>query len=209
MALINNNYVFVTDESMTKDIESTSYAVEKGIDLTDHIHRKPIEISITGMIGNHNGVKAYEIINNLTKLQKSGSLVRYLGRNEASNMQIQSFETSHPNSVWGGCEFSMTLKEVRIAKAAYAPPKTTATKKKSVGTKQVSNGTNKKIYHTVKKGNTVWALVTKNYKNLEPKYSKIMDKCNWVMKQNPNAFSRKGDFGTLKIGAKLYVGYRK
>lgn len=208
MALINNNYVFVKEESVTRDTESTSHAVEKGIDITDHIRRKPVEISISGSIVSHNGKKAYDILTNILNLQKNGSLISYVGRNAINNMQIQSFNTSHPNSVWGGCEFDMVLKEVRIAKSAYKPPAKKA-KKKSAGTQQPSKGKNTNIYHTVKKGDTVWALVTKTYKSLEPKYSKPMDKCNWVMKQNPKAFSRKNDFGTLQIGKKILVGYRK
>lgn len=207
MALINNNYVFVKDESVTRDTESTSHPVEKGIDITDHIHRKPIEISLTGSIGNHNGKKAYDIINNLKNLQNSGSLIKYVGRNSAGNMQIQSFNTSHPNTVWGGCEFDMVLKEVRIAQPAYKAKTLKSSKK--VGTQQVSKGENKNVYHTVKKGDTIWKLVTKTYKSLDPKYSKTMDKCNWVMKQNPKAFSRKGDFGTLQIGKKILIGVRK
>ena len=211
MALINNNYVFVKEESVTRETESSSYAVEKGVDLTDHVHRKPVEISISGSIGNHNGVKASDIISNLYNLQKSGSLVDYVGRNAQGGMQIQSFNTSHPNTVWGGCEFDMVLREVRIAQPAYKTPKESNTKKtvKKAGTQQVSKGENKNIYHTVKKGDSVWVLVTKTYKSLEPKYSKPMDKCNWVMKQNPKAFSRKNDFGTLQIGKKILVGYRK
>lgn len=209
MALINNNYVFVKDESVSRGVDSTSYAVEKGIDLTDHVHRKPIELSISGSIVNHNMVEAYTIVNNLTKLYESGSLVTYVGRNELKNMQIQSFDTSHPNTVWGGCEFDMTLKEVRIAKPAYTAPKPAAEKPKSTGTKQVEKGDTKNVYHTVKKGDTLWKLVTTTYKDLEPKYSKVMDKCKWIMDNSPDAFSRKGDYGTMQIGGKLLVGYRK
>lgn len=204
MALLNNNYIFVIDESLSNDTESTSHPVEKGIDLTDHVQRKPYSLSISGRIVDHNGIKASEILANIKELQKSGSLITYQGRNYLRSMQIQSFNTSHPYTNWGGCDFDMTLKEIRIAQPAY-----TATKKKNGGTQQVSKGENKNVYHTVKKGDCIWNLVTKQYKSLEPKYSKIMDKCNWVMNQNPNAFSRKGDFRTLQIGKKILIGYRK
>lgn len=213
MALINNNLVFVEDENVTRETESSSHPVEKGVPLTDHVKRKPVEISIKGKIGNttgHNGKKASDIINNIINLQNSGSLIKYVGRNAAGNMQIQSFNTSHPNTVWGGCEFDMVLKEVRIAQPAYKPPAVKKTaEKKSAGTQQVSNGDSKNVYHTVKKGDTIWKLVTKTYKSLDPKYSKTMDKCNWVMSKNPSAFSRKGDFGTLKVGAKILIGVKK
>lgn len=207
MALINNNYVFVEEENVVYDAESTSHPVEKGIAFTDHVQRKPVEVSITGKIVNHGNVKASDTLTKIKELQKSGSLITYVGRTKISNLQIQSFNTNYTNANWGGCDFDMTLKEVRIAKTAYTPVKKTTVKKK-VGTQQVSKGANTKVYYKVKKGDCVWNIVTKKYKTLKPVYSKTMDKCKWIMKQNPNAFSRKNDFGTLKIGAKLYVGYR-
>ena len=154
MALINNLYVFVADESVTNDVESTSHPVEKGIDFTDHIRRSPVELSISGKITDSNGMKASEILAKIKELQKSGSLITYVGRNSFVNMQIQGFSTSHPNTNWGGCDFAMSLKEVRIAKPAYTE------KKNSGGTQQVDKGENKNVYHTVKKGDCIWNLVT-------------------------------------------------
>ena len=204
MALINNLYVFVEKEEVSHEVESTSHPVEKGIELTDHIQRKAEEISISGKIITCDSGKASEILEKILQLQRTGSLITYVGRNLASNMQIQDFSTSHPNTNWGGCDFDMTLKEVRIAKPAY-----TAEKVNNAGTQQVDKGENKNVYYTVKKGDTIWGLVvTGAYKDLKPKYSKPMDKCNWVMQQNQSAFSRKGDFRTLQVGKKLLVGYR-
>lgn len=205
MALINNLYVFVESEDVDRGVESTSHPVEQGVDITDHIKKNPTQLSIQGKIVSRGGLKASDILDKITQLKNSGSLITYVGRNALSNMQIQSFSTSHPNTVWGGCEFSMTLKEVRIAKPAY----NASTNKNNGGTQQIDKGENKNVYHTVKKGDTIWTLVTKQYKSLEPKYSKVMDKCNYVMNQNPHAFSRKGDFRTLQIGKKILIGYRK
>lgn len=79
---------------------------------------------------------------------------------------------------------------------------TTSTKSKTnSGTQQTTTGKNKAVYHTVKKGDTVYNLVNKNYKSL----GKTVD---WVIKNNPNAFSKKGDPKTLKVGAKLLMGYK-
>ena len=71
MALINNNYVFVESESVNCDVESTSHPVEKGVELTDHIRRKPTTISISGKIGDVGNIKAYDILNNIKKLKNS------------------------------------------------------------------------------------------------------------------------------------------
>lgn len=212
MALLNNIWVFVESEDVTEDVESTSHPVEKGVNITDHVRRNPIEVTISGKIVKHGKVKSTEALKKIKELQKSGSLIKYVGRNTISNLQIQSFTRSAPHTNWGGYDFEMTLKEARIAKAAYVAPKktnNTKTNAKNKGTQKVSEGTNKKVYHTVKRGDTIWTLVTTKYKSLYPKYSNVMSKCNWVMKQNPKAFSRYGDFGTLQVGKKLYIGYRK
>lgn len=71
----------------------------------------------------------------------------------------------------------------------------------SNGTQQISNGSGTAVYHTVKQGQTVWGLVTNNYKELGKN-------CQWVIDNNPSAFSRKGDPTTLKINAKLLMGYK-
>lgn len=204
MATLNNLYVFVEDESLSHDVESTSHPVEKGVNITDHVQRKPVEISIKGKIVDAGNMKASQILSKIKDLQKNGSLITYSGRNYQTNLQIQSFSTSHPYTTWGGCEFDMSLMEVRIAKPAYTEKKST-----NGGTQQVDKGENKNVYHTVKKGDCIWNLVTKQYKTLEPKYSNTMSKCKWVMSKNESAFSRKGDFRTLQIGKKILIGYRK
>lgn len=204
MGLINNNYVLVQQEEVNYDSESTSHPVETGIELTDHVRRKPITLSLSGVIVKTGSKKSADIIANIKKLQKDGSLIKYVGRITLGNLQIQSFHTSYENTNWGGCSFDMELKEVRIAKSSYD-----AAKSKALSAKQTTQGSNSKVYHTVKKGDCIWSLViTGPYKNLKPSYSKPMDKCNWVMSQNQSAFSRRGDFRTLQIGKKIYVGYR-
>ena len=68
-------------------------------------------------------------------------------------------------------------------------------------TKQVTSGDNKAVYHTVKKGNTVWGLVNNNYKSLGKSVQ-------WVIDNNPKCFSKKGDPTTLIVGSKLLMGYK-
>lgn len=69
----------------------------------------------------------------------------------------------------------------------------------NAGTQQVTSGSGKAVYHKVKKGDTVWALVQKY---------KAGKSVSWVINNNPKAFSRKGDAKTLQIGRKLLMGYR-
>ena len=83
-------------------------------------------------------------------------------------------------------------------------PKTEVAPETNGGTQQISNGLKQRlsvasgeaIYHTVKKGETIWGLVTKTYKS----YGFTTVK---VVKDNPDAFSKPNDVTTLKVGAKL------
>lgn len=205
MSLLNNLYIFVEDESLSHDVESSSHPVEKGVDITDHIQRKPYELSLKGKIVDHDGMKAYEILSKLKELQTNGSFIDYAGRNALSNLQIQSFSTSHPYTNWRGCDFNMTLKEVRIAKPAFDESTIN-----NGGTQQVDEGEGEAVYHNVKQGDCAWNLYTKQYKNviLPNGERTTMDKCEWFMENNTNAFSRPNDFTTLQVGRKVIVGYK-
>lgn len=203
LALLNNIYVFVEDESVEYSGESTSHPVEKGIELTDHYKRSPIEISLSGKIVSNKKEKANDILDKLNKLKNQGSLIKYVGRISLGNMQIQNISVTSTYKNWGGYDVEISLKEIRVANSAYDAAKSAKL------AAQASQGDNSKVWHVVKKGDCVWSLViTGPYKNLKPSYSKPMDKCNWVMSQNQDAFSRRGDFRTLQIGRKIYVGYR-
>ena len=287
MALINIYYVHVIEENVTSGIESTTHPVEKGLDITDTIRKTPKEISLTGKIVKVGSIPANAIVVGLENLMQNGSLVKYIGRNSVVNMQIQSFNHSHPNTIAGGCDFDMTLRVVRIAQPSYkststksnnntnktsTTPKSTSIKTGDVviftggnvyvsstasqpaanrgkstckvtiintnkhpyhlissdggkvygwvdkanvqtksstttkattskSTKQVTSGDNKAVYHTVKKGNTVWGLVNNNYKSLGKSVQ-------WVIDNNPKCFSKKGDPTTLIVGSKLLMGYK-
>ena len=287
MATINNIYVFVETSDIKEDVESTSHPVEQGIDITDSVNVKPIEISLKGEIVQYGNMTADDIVSKLRTLKNSGSLIKYNdGEKTYTNFQIQSFNRNRSKDIWGGYSFDMSLKEVRVAKNSYTAStkkatktatktsttgkiekgstvifnggkvyvssdatKAAATRNKSTckvtnintrswakhiyhlqskdggnvcgwvdkstvkgisttvkettssGTQQVSKGSQKAVYHKVKKGECVYNLVTKNYKDLGKT-------CKWVIDNNPSAFSKKGDAKTLKVGAKLLMGYR-
>lgn len=205
MALINNIWIHVVDESISRDIQSTDHPTEKGINITDNVKRQPVKLSISGKIVDTPNLKSHEILAKLYDLENKGSLITYSGRNVCKNMQIQSFNSTHPNTNAGGMDFDMELKEVRIAQSSYNPETTESNKTKAeekAGTQQVNNGNGDAVYHTVQKGNTVYILTTKNYKELG-------STVQWVIDNNPDAFSKKGDPTTLRIGAKLLMGYKK
>lgn len=119
MATINNIYVFVEKEDLSRSSSVPQHPVEKGLPITDNVRSEPRTLSISGKIVNTSKLTASAIIKKLEAIRTGGSLVNYSGRNAAGNFAIKSFDTSHPNTNWGGADFDMELVEVRIAKSAY------------------------------------------------------------------------------------------
>ena len=111
------------------------------------------------------------------------------------NVQAAGYETPNPIQ-------QATIPLVLAGKDVLGCAQTGTSGTTNAGTQQVSSGSGSAVYHTVKKGDTVWALVNKKYKYLGKSES-------WVINNNPKAFSRKGDARTLQIGRKLLMGYKK
>lgn len=213
MATLNGMYVFVDSEDISNDVEVTSHSVEQGMNLTDNVRRTGKTLSIKGYLV---GESVHETSLKIEELQNKGSLVDYRGDFYFTGLLITSFKKSTSQEASGALAFTMELSMARIAESAYVPPppkppkaasnknaSNGKTKKKTnAGTKQTTKKSTKKwVYHTVKKGDTVWALVNGPYKSLK-------STCDQVMNWNPTAFSRKGDFRTLQIGKKLKMGQK-
>lgn len=200
MATINGLYVFVESEDYSYNVEIPEHTVETGVDISDHVQRKATTLSIVGEIV---GDSSELIKTSLRTMQQKGVLCTFVGRNTLTNCLIVDFTPTYNVDIWGGCGFSMTLKEVRTASSSY---KTTTTKDtKKTGTQQVVKRSKEKyVYHTVKKGDCVWALVA----GPNAPYKKYGLTCEEVMELCQSAFSRKGDFRTLQIGARIIVGKR-
>lgn len=99
---------------------------------------------------------ASKIESAIDALHQKGKKVKYKGRYELKNAIITSFDTKKNADIKGGCSFSMEIKEIRIALKAY---KGKSNNKKA----QVNKGGNKKRYHTVKKGETLYKIAKKYY----------------------------------------------
>lgn len=191
MALLNEHYIFVEDEEVKRGVSISSHPVESGLDLTDNVKREPITISIKGEIVGKNAKKTLEKI---TALHQNGKYVKYVGQNILSKAFITSFDTGHPNTIYGGCNFTMEIKEVRIAKSPLVTKK--KGKQKTKGgkkqtTKKSTKNTKTKTYK-VKRGDTLWAIAKKYYGS-GAKYTKIAT-ANKL--KNPNL---------IKVGQKLKI----
>lgn len=219
MAVINGMYIHVVDETVDKGVETPSHPVEEGIGTTDLIRVNPVTLALSGKIVDYSDMKSHEVLAKINSLMRTGSLVSYRGRNVFSNMIIRSFSTSHPNTNSGGADFDMELQEVRIAKSAYATKTPTGTNvptepTTNAGTQQIDVGSMTAVYYTVKKGDTVWSLCQTYNKDYLRGRMGIVERetdfnfVEWVIASNPQAFSVFGDANSLKIGARLLMGYR-
>lgn len=182
MALLNNYYIFVADEDLKRGVSISDHPVESGLDITDNVKRSPMEINISGeIVGND----AKQVLAKITALHQNGEYVKYIGQNILSKALITAFDTSHPNTIYGGCAFTMTIREVRIAKKPKVVKKVSAKKQvtQKSGSSGSGGGSSSKTY-TVKKGDTLWAIATKYYGS-GSKYTKIVD-ANKSLIKNPN-----------------------
>lgn len=202
MAYINGIYVFVESEEISYGVEATSHPVEEGIDITDNIKKKARTITLSGEIVEKVGIDILPKKARLLDLHQRGALVTYVGRTVLNNCIIEDISLTNTYDVWGASKCSITLKEIRTAKSAVKD-KDGVTKSGTQQTKKNSSG--EWVYHTVKKGDCVWALVAAP----NAPYKSYGATCAQVMAWNPTAFSRKGDFRTLQIGKRIKVGKRK
>ena len=152
MATLNDIYVFVENEDLSRSSTIPQHPVEKGLPITDNVREQPKSLSISGKIVAVGKKTAETIISEIEKLRTGGSLIKYVGRNVVGNFMIQTFDTSHTNTVWGGAEFSMQLVEIRVVKSAYDPSK----QKKAEDDKKKTNPTLEVGAIVVFKGGSVY-----------------------------------------------------
>jgi LysM repeat protein len=200
MALINNLYVHVTEEKVSRGLTVTEHPVETGLPITDNVKRDAITLSLTGKIVKVGDTKASAIISALYGYMQKGQYVKFTGRNIMSNAQITSFESEHTNDVNGGCSFSMDIKEVRIAKSAC----TGTSNKKTTSTQQTTSkkATTSKRYYTVKTGDCLWTIAKKYYGN-GMQYNKIYNANKAMIDKRNKGYNV--DKYTIYTGQKLLI----
>ncbi|GGA31050.1 LysM peptidoglycan-binding domain-containing protein [Psychrobacillus lasiicapitis] len=193
MAKINGIKIDVLKESLQNDVELPSHPVEKGINLTDHVERKPVVLSISGKLIRPDNTTLETLLGRLSTIETKGTLVAYEGRRIYHNLMIAAFSYDADSKIMNGFNFSMTLKEVRFAAPSYVslPAKTKAAvaKKSSVGRKQTVNKKQLPVSHVVKKGET--------YYDIAQKYG-----VKWQDVQKNNKYPSK----QIPIGVKIKVG---
>lgn len=184
MALINDIYVFVESEDVARETTASSHPVEEGIDLTDHVRRSPISLNLAGEIV---GGDYEDDVEQLENMQKDGELVEYIGVNVLSNALITKFGTTHDGAIRGGCRFSMTVQEIRIAASPFVAGSGNSAEQQVEETAAPDPNNPPARTHTVKQGDTLWAIAKSYYGN-GSLYPQIFD-ANRDKLSNPDVIS--------------------
>lgn len=184
--------IHVEDEDADIDVDAPTHKVEKGIDLSDHVERKPIVVKLSGLLVRPTADRVETLIQKLQAIEFEGKLITYEGRRIYKNMLLHGLSIKANFKVMNGYKFTCTLTEVRIGQSSYVNPKikaVTASKAKA-GRKQTENKKGiKATTHTVKKGDT--------YSSLAKKYGVTVASLQKLNGYDPRK---------IPIGAKLKVG---
>lgn len=146
MTRIDNVKLVIEKESDGINMDVTSYPVEQGLPITDHVKRNPESTSLTGFLLGSSADRDYE---SLKKLSEKGTLVTYTGKKVAKNVIIKSISRDNGDFT-NGFSISIDLQEIRIAKTPFIKKEVKSKgKKKKSGTKKSSA-----VYRRIKAGET-------------------------------------------------------
>lgn len=113
MAKIDNVEFNVLSESRPHENEVTSHPVEKGVDITDHIQKQPMTYSVEGFVGDSESPEEKHLA--LKYLWARGDVVKYSGRGVLPKCVVENFTSNVDESSKKGFDFSLTLREIRVA----------------------------------------------------------------------------------------------
>lgn len=103
----------VEADKPTRIYEVTSKAVEDGVNISDHMHERPITLSISGMIL---GPDAWTRLQRIIQYQQNRQLITYTNRVIHSGMAITSIDTNHGGDTANGVKLTIKMKHVRRAR---------------------------------------------------------------------------------------------
>lgn len=148
MAKLGKVVIVNEKESDTAEVEVTSYPVEKGIPITDHVQRKPETTSVSGFLLGKSANNDYKY---LKTQEYKGALMTYTGKKIAKNVVITNISRDI-GEYTNGFAITVDLQEIRIAKSPFVKKKTKNKGKKKPAPKKKSA----KVYHKVRPGDTYW-----------------------------------------------------
>jgi hypothetical protein len=115
MPKIGSVYIDVVYADQPKrSVKVTSHPVESGENISDHVKSDPYTINISGVVV---GPDAAARLKKLEAYQRKGAMVAYVHRTIARGVVIEKFDTDHNVKVANGFAFTITLRQIRVAKA--------------------------------------------------------------------------------------------
>lgn len=105
----------VEEDAPNKSVKSTDHPIESGENITDHIARNAVPMTLKGLIV---GNDAEQRRMKLENYMYSGTLLNYSYRTSLKNLIIESFTPIYVVEVGNGFKFELTVKQIRIAKAS-------------------------------------------------------------------------------------------
>lgn len=118
----------VQEESIGQQAEVPDNAVEDGRQISDHVKRRPLTLSITAVLTGSNWRQRRQ---RLQEMYDSDELARYVGREIHENMVIQTLSPDYSNAVANGVILKIVLQQVQVARVEirefYEPDPVTET----------------------------------------------------------------------------------
>ncbi|KIL72519.1 LysM peptidoglycan-binding domain-containing protein [Bacillus badius] len=158
MARLGNIQLHIETEGDNSSVDVSSYPVEKGVPLSDHIQQKPDEFSLSGSILGPNYVRDKEY---LKQEMKKGTIFTYVGRNIAKQVAILAIDGNMHAGIANGSEINIKLQTIKFASSPWKRVGTGAVVGNTGLKKPVSKTPQKAVYHVTKKGDTYWGLSKK------------------------------------------------
>ena len=205
MALLGDIYLFVQQEETESPVQTSEHPVETGVALTDHVLAKPACLRLEGEVV---GPDCENTLQTLREWQRIGAAVHYVGRQVFKNAQIVEFSYQYTHRIAGGCSFTMTLREVRVAQNIYTiglgfSGKMEVRYCNGLGIDRIVDLSSvRERYHTLAPGETVLYLAAQ-YRSHGVSAESIREQ-----NRTRDVFraGHKGDFAYLQTGAKLLLG---
>lgn len=113
MAMLGDIPIHVITESRAYNNKIAEHPVERGADVADHVEQEGVYFDLSGQ---YTGPDAAQVEARLRQLRNNPEPVTYVGRGMMINAVIENLNTRGNSSIANGFEFTMTIKQVRIAR---------------------------------------------------------------------------------------------
>ena len=148
----------ITDVGVSESSATTDHALEDGEQISDHIHSAPITLSLSGTLYGDHEQKVFK----LREFREKGEIFTFDYMTNYGNVVIVDFSRDYTSSVKDGFNFTMSLKQIKLAKVA----KSVAVK---IPVKRQTKAVTKKGRTQPKKTASSTSKATKNKYNMPPK----------------------------------------